>query len=145
MDRPGDGQDGAGGMPWRAVDAAPVVRPGVPREHRAVPDPGAHWDRPAQQRGTRLLAASGLREATPVFGTAQPAHGLSGLVRRAAYRIPAHRPGRWLLLRAGDRIDVLEHRLARGWLVLPAAAALVAGYALASRLGADLARPRSRP
>lgn len=137
MDRPWPGRDGWGGMPWSAVDAAPVVRPGVPREHRAVPDPGAHWARPAQQRGTSLLAASGIREATPVFGTAQPAHGLSGLVRRAAYRIPAHRPGRWLLLRAGDRIDVLEHRLARGWVVLPAAAALAVGYLLASRAVGD--------
>ncbi len=133
MDRPGPGPGDAGGMPWRAVDATPVVRPGVPREHRAVSDPGAHWDRPEQQPGTPLLAASGRFEATPVFGTAQPARGLSGLVRRAAYRIPAHRAGRWVLLRIGDRIDVVEHRLARGWFVLPAAAALVVGYVLVAR------------
>jgi hypothetical protein len=124
-------------MPWSAVDATPAVRPGVPRERRAVPDPGAHWARPAQQPGTPLLAASGLVEATPVFGTAQPARGLSGLVRRAAYGIPAHRAGRWLLLRMGDRLDVLEHRLARGWLALPVAAALVLGYALVARARSD--------
>jgi hypothetical protein len=120
-------------MPWSAPDATPATRPGVPRMHRASPDPGAHWDRPEQQRGTALLGRSGLREATPVFGTAQPARGLSGLVRRAAYRIPEHRSGRWALLLLGDRIDVLEHRAARGWWLLPAAAALVLGYALASR------------
>ncbi len=137
MDRPGGGAEDAGGMPWRTVDAAPEVRPGVPREHRAVSDPGAHWDRPQQQPGTPLLAATGLRAATPVFGTAQPARGLSGVVRRAAYRIPAHRPGRWILLRVGDRLDVVEHRLRRGWFVLPAAAALVVGYALVSRAAHD--------
>jgi hypothetical protein len=98
-----------------------------------MPDPGAHWERPEQQRGTPVLAASGLRAATPVFGTAQPARGLSGLFRRAAYRIPEHRPARWALLMVGDRIDVLEHRVARGWILLPAAAALVLGYALVSR------------
>jgi hypothetical protein len=120
-------------MPWSPADAAREVRPGVPREHLPVPDAGAPWGRPAQQRGTPLLAASGLREATPVFGTAQPARGLSGLVRRAAYRIPAHRTGRWMLLQVGDRVDVLEHRLARGWVLLPALAALGLGDALVRR------------
>jgi hypothetical protein len=120
-------------MPGRAVDAAPSVRPGVPRVGRPVPDPGAHWDRPEQQGGASLLARSGLREATPVFGTAQPARGLSGLLRRAAYRVPEHRAARWALLLLGDRMDVLENRLARGWFLLPAAAALGLGYALVSR------------
>ncbi len=124
---------GWGGMPWSAPDASPEARPGVPRMHRPFPDPGAHWRRPQQQRGTPLLGRSGLREATPVFGTAQPARGLSGLVRRAAYRIPEHRSGRWALLLLGDRIDVLEHRAARSWWIVPAAAALALGYALVSR------------
>ncbi len=131
MDRDGSGE--WGGMPWSAPDAVPEARPGVPRMHRPYPDPGAHWDRPQQQRGTPLLGRSGIREATPVFGTAQPVRGLSGLVRRAAYRIPEHRSGRWALLLLGDRIDVLEHRAARSWWVIPAAAALVLGYALVSR------------
>ena len=121
------------GMPWAPADAMPETRPGVPRIGRAVPDPGAHWTRPEQQRGADLLARSGLREATPVFGTAQPARGLSGLVRRAAYGVPEHRAGRWALLLLGDRIDVLEHRLRRGWILLPAAVALVAGYAAVAR------------
>ena len=131
MERRGSGE--WGGMPWSAPDATSQSRPGVPRMHRPFPDPGAHWERPQQQRGTPLLGRSGLREATPVFGTAQPARGLSGLVRRAAYRIPEHRSERWALLLLGDRIDVLEHRAARAWWLVPAATALVLGYALASR------------
>jgi len=79
------------------------------------------------------LSREGLRAATPVFGTAQPASGLSGLVRRAAYRIPEHHAARWALLLAGDRIDVLEHRIARNLWLLPAAAALAAGYLAVSR------------
>jgi hypothetical protein len=115
-----------------AVDAAPTVRPGVPRE-RDAPDPGAWWTRPEPQRGAALLSRAGLRAPTAVFGTAQPARGLSGLVRRAAYRVPEHRSARWALLLAGDRLDVLEHRLARNLWVVPAAAALVAGYLAVSR------------
>jgi len=116
----------------RAVDAAPATRPGVPRERNA-PDPGAWWERPEQQRGVGLLYRQGLRAATPVFGTAQPPRGLSGAVRRAAYRIPEHRSARWALLLAGDRIDVLEHRLARSLWLVPAALGLAAGYAAVTR------------
>src|SRR5690606_33916048 len=49
--------------------------------------------------------------ATPVFGTAQPLHGLSGVLRTKAYSIPEHFPRHWLLLLVADRVDVLEGRL----------------------------------
>jgi hypothetical protein len=65
-----------------------------------------------------------------VFGTAQPARGVSGAIRRVAYRLPEHRAGRWALLLLADRVDVVEHRAA--WLV-PAAVALGVGYAVVSR------------
>jgi hypothetical protein len=115
-----------------AVDALPHTRPGVPRESPKW-DAGAWWDRPEPQRGVELLARQGFRTATPVFGTAQPLHGLSGLVRRAAYRIPEHRASRWALLLAGDRLDVLERRASWGVWLLPAALALAAGYATVAR------------
>ncbi len=114
------------------IDGATGVRPGVPRERRA-PDPGAHWDRPEQQHDLTPLARSGLLHATPVFGTAAPPRALSGAVRRLAYRVPEHRATRWALLLAGDRLDVLEHRLAAGLWLLPVAAALAVGYAGVSR------------
>ena len=68
-----------------------------------------------------------------MFGTAEPLRGVSGAMRRAAYRLPEHRTARWMLLLAGDRVDVLEHRLARGLWLVPAAAGLVLGYALTCR------------
>jgi hypothetical protein len=114
------------------IDAAPENRPGVPREVERR-DSGAWWDRPEQQRPRDGASRDGLRRATPVFGTAQPPAGLSGAVRRAAYRIPEHRAARWALLLAADRVDVLEHRLGRSLWLLPAAIALVAGYGAASR------------
>jgi hypothetical protein len=125
--RPGEGRPAGIG-----ADADPAARPGVPRE-RVPPATGAWWDRPEQQRGVAALSRQGLRAATPAFGTAQPPRALSGMVRRAAYRIPAHRTSRWALLLVGDRLDVLEHRLARSAWVLPAALACAAGYAAVSR------------
>jgi hypothetical protein len=99
--RPGEGRPAGIG-----ADADPAARPGVPRE-RVPPATGAWWDRPEQQRGVAALSRQGLRAATPAFGTAQPPRALSGMVRRAAYRIPAHRTSRWALLLVGDRLDVL--------------------------------------
>jgi hypothetical protein len=122
--------------PWTptgvGIDALPHTRPGVPRER--LDGAGATpVERPEQQRGVALLSRQGLRTATPVFGTAQPPRGLSGLVRRAAYRVPEHRAARWALLLAGDRLDVLEQRLARNLWVVPAAVGLAAGYAAVAR------------
>jgi hypothetical protein len=125
------GQTGEPGAPTGVgVDALPHTRPGVPRERL---DGAAAMEPPEQQRGVAVLSRQGLRAATPVFGTAQPARGLSGLVRRAAYRVPEHRAARWALLLAGDRLDVLEQRLARNLWVVPAAVGLAAGYAAMAR------------
>jgi hypothetical protein len=66
---------------------------------------------------------------TPVFGTAQPPQGISGLVRRRAYAIPEHRVRHWMLLLLADRLDLLEYRLGGGSRPL-AIAALAGGVAL---------------
>ena len=125
----------AGGSRPRGAGADEAVssRPGVPREREERRDPGAHWVEPVQQHGPDTIGRTGLQIPTPVFGTAQPARGASGVLRRAAYRIPEHRASRWGLLLAADRLDVLERR-ARGaaWLV-PALAAGAIGYALVAR------------
>ncbi len=115
------------------VDAGGTARPGVPRE-RLVPDRRARGELPSPQGGAELLSRSGIRTPAPVFGTAQPARGLAGSIRRAAYRVSEHRPGRWALLLLADRVDVLAHRARRGWWLLPAAAALALGYAATARL-----------
>lgn len=114
------------------ADAGAAARPGVPRERR-VPDGQARGELPEPQPGPEVLSRSGMRTPTPVFGAAQPARGLSGRVRWAAYRLPEHGAGRWGLLLAADRLDVLEHRAARAWWLVPAAVAVLVGYALAAR------------
>ena len=96
------------------VDAAPQTRPGVPME--AEPphvSGGSHWERPPEQEArTKVFHRPGLDRLTPVFGTAQPPRGLSGLMRGIAYGIPDHRARRWALLLAADRVDVVESRVA---------------------------------
>jgi hypothetical protein len=115
------------------ADRALTTRPGVPREREEQRDPGARWIEPVPQVGPDAIGRTGLAIPTPVFGTAQPARGVSGALRRAAYRIPEHRAARWMLLLAADRLDVLEHRArSAGWLV-PAGAAVAIGYAVAAR------------
>jgi hypothetical protein len=98
---------------------------------RVPPKPlkGAHRHLEAQHLDERLSHRIELPKQTPVFGTAQPPRGLSGMVRNAAYRIPQHQTKRWLLLLAADRIDVLGHRLAK--LGIPV---LVGGLATAGTL-----------
>ena len=114
------------------VDVGASARPGVPRERRVTGE-GNRGELAEPQRGPGVLSRSGLRMRTPVFGTAQPARGLAGSVRRAAYRLPEHRAGRWALLLAADRLDVVAHRARRGWWLIPTFAAVVVGYAVAAR------------
>jgi hypothetical protein len=67
----------------------------------------------------------------PVYGTAVPLHGFSGLVRKAAYRYPDHWARHWTLLLLADRVDSWERRTRR---LLSFALPLVAAAWLGRRL-----------
>jgi hypothetical protein len=97
-------------IPGWGADLNPADRPSFPKE--AMQDTGAHWDFPERQqpRGFREKSTEH-KFLTPVFGTAQPLRGLSGMVRRYAYTFSEGRTAHWLLLIAGDRVDVLESRI----------------------------------
>ena len=96
-------------IPGWGVDLDPADRPSVPQE-RLQPDlTGAHWDFPDRQPENYPRERSiehGM--LTPVFGTAQPPHGVSGALRRVSYsRYSEARLAHWLLLMAADRVDAL--------------------------------------
>ncbi|MBN6189682.1 MULTISPECIES: hypothetical protein [unclassified Microbacterium] len=88
----------------------------LPPEHRRTwqqledyGDTGAHWTRPDPQPGREGREHS-IEHAMvpPVFGTAQPLHGISGSVRRFAYdHFSETKNTRWLLLVIGDRIEAV--------------------------------------
>lgn len=94
-------------IPGWGVDSDRADRPSARRLLPTDHGTGAHWDFPDRMPGGESRERS-IEHAfvTPVFGTAQPLHGLSGMVRRHAYDgYSEARLAHWLLLIAGDRID----------------------------------------
>ncbi|WP_309104655.1 hypothetical protein [Microbacterium sp.] len=82
---------------------------------------GAHWSFPDRQADDPARERS-IEHAmlTPVYGTAQPLHGLSGAVRRLAYStLSEARNTRWLLLILGDRIEATGAHLRSLFTVRP--------------------------
>lgn len=106
-------------IPGWGVDLDPRDRPSVPRERRVDPrENGAHWDFPERQVEAWPRERSIEHKfLTPVFGTACPPKGLSGAVRKFAYKYGEARAAHWLLLIVGDRVDAVESHL-RSFLTL---------------------------
>jgi hypothetical protein len=99
-------------IPGWGADLNPADRPAFPREQPGIVT-GAHWDLPEQQpvHGKREKSVEH-RRLTPVFGTAQPLHGLAGAIRRYAYATYSEgQSPHWLLLVAGDRVDAVSAHL----------------------------------
>lgn len=92
------------------VDLDPAVRPAVPKERFNPEGTGAHWDVPEQQIAKfERERSTEHAELTPVFGTSCPTRGLSGILRRAAYRNWSEGQSlHWLVLVLADRVDVVE-------------------------------------
>jgi hypothetical protein len=110
------------------MDLDPGRRPGVPRMHKPRPLPNTIYPPERQlSRVTVFMHGRPHKRFPPVFGTAVPPRGVSGLVRKAAYRYPDHLMRHWTLLLFADRVDLWEHRTRR---LLRAAAPAVALLAL---------------
>lgn len=72
-------------------------------------DHGMNWKRPRQQEETVEILQSIERNNRPaVFGTSTPPSGLSGVLRRAAFKYSESDWTHWLLLMAADRVNVVE-------------------------------------
>ncbi len=100
-------------IPGWGADLDPADRPSHPKLLDPEPRAGAHWEFPDRQPEHRPRERS-IEHAfvTPVFGTAQPPKGLSGVVRRYSYRrFSEARLAHWLLLIAADRVDAWEEHL----------------------------------
>jgi len=100
-------------IPGWGADLDPNDRPAVPREWHDPAGTGAHWDMPERQPEQEPRERSiEHQQLPPVFGTAQPLHGLSGRIRRRAYeRYSEGRAAHWLLLILGDRVDAVGSHL----------------------------------
>jgi hypothetical protein len=94
-------------------------RPAVPMEH-TPPRLEAQPQTPVQQPvNVEILHSNERPGITPIFGTPLPPRGLSGAMRRQAFRHSENDLRHWLMLLAADRVDMVEGLvgdLARGHL-----------------------------
>lgn len=92
------------------VDADPKNNPTYPmRDISKDSMEGADWHRPAQQRDSvEVLQSIEFARRPAVFGTSTPPSGLSGVIRRAAFRYSEAEWAHWLMLMFADRVNVVE-------------------------------------
>ncbi|MCC9176956.1 hypothetical protein [Arthrobacter sp. zg-Y750] len=101
-------------IPGWGADLDPKDRPAVPKLQFDPTLSGAHWEFPERQEEKYPRERSIEHKfLTPVFGTSCPPKGLSGVMRRYAYRrFSEARAAHWLILLAADRVDAVESHLA---------------------------------
>ena len=92
------------------VDADPRNDPTYPMKNRNNGEhAGYSWERPPQQPvSIEVLRSIERPNVTSVFGTSTPPSGLSGVIRRIAFRYSESSYGHWLPLMLADRVSVVE-------------------------------------
>lgn len=92
------------------VDTNPKNDPTYPMKHRNDSEhAGYSWERPPQQPiNIEILHSIERPDVTSVFGTSTPPWGLSGSIRRFAFRYSESSYGHWLPLILADRVSVVE-------------------------------------
>lgn len=97
-------------VPGWGVDADPKNDPTYPMKKRNDGEhAGYSWERPQQQPADVEVLHSNERPNLPaVFGTSTPPAGLSGLIRRLAFRYSESDYLHWLPLMLADRVNVVE-------------------------------------
>ena len=92
---------------WGA-DLDHANRPAYPKERKPNRLEGVHWYQPEQQQSAVEILRSNERPAmTPLFGTTVPPKGISGAMRRFAFRFSENDLRHWLLLLAADRVQAV--------------------------------------
>ena len=126
-------------IPGWGADLDRSQRPAVPKE-RTPPRLDVPWDTPAQQAsGIRILHSIEREGITPVFGTSVPPSGLSGLLRKRAFRRSENDVRHWTMLLLADRVNAVEgvfsdmRRASRGKQVASVAAVALAAWWLLRR------------
>jgi len=70
---------------------------------------GYTWERPTQQSvSVEVLHSNERPNVSAAFGTATPPAGLSGMIRREAFKYSESSYGHWLPLMLADRIGIIE-------------------------------------
>ena len=92
------------------IDADPRNEPTYPMKNYTGDDhQRINWERPPLQDVTvEILKSNERPNLTAVFGTSSPPSGLSGAIRRYAFKSSESEYGHWLPLLLADRINVVE-------------------------------------
>lgn len=91
------------------IDADHDNDPTYPYRDRDADDHSGVWDRPPQQNtGVEILQSVEHVRRPAVVGTSTPPSGLSGNMRRAAFRWSESNLIHWMLLLGADRVNVVE-------------------------------------
>jgi hypothetical protein len=97
-------------IPGWGVDRDPGNNPTYPMRHVENQDTrGLNWERPAAQSpDVEILQSIEHNRRPAVVGTSTPPSGLSGAIRRYAFRRSESDWWHWLMLMGADRINVVE-------------------------------------
>lgn len=97
-------------IPGWGVDVDPKNDPTYPMKRRTdAEQSGYSWERPPLQMPDVEILHSNERPNLPaVFGVSTPPSGLSGLIRRFAFRYSENQYRHWLPLLLADRVNVVE-------------------------------------
>ncbi|MDB5243820.1 MAG: hypothetical protein JWP57_4446 [Spirosoma sp.] len=97
-------------IPGWGIDADPKNDPTYPMKHRTdAEQSGYSWERPTLQPvNIEVLHSNERPNITAVFGTSTPPSGLSGQIRRYAFKYSENEYKHWLPLILADRVNVVE-------------------------------------
>ena len=97
-------------IPGWGIDADPKNDPTYPYKHRTNGEHGGYIrpNIPQQPLTVEVLHSNERPNMTAVFGESVPPSGLSGMLRRYAFRFSENEYGHWLPLLLADRINVVE-------------------------------------
>ena len=97
-------------IPGWGIDADPENDPTYPMKHRTGADyERANYEKPPQQPiNVEILQSIERPGVSRVFGTSTPPAGLSGMIRRFAFRYSESTYAHWVPLVVADRIGVVE-------------------------------------
>ena len=97
-------------IPGWGFDADPDNDPTYPMKHRTGADyERLNYEKPPQQKVDMEILHSIERPGiTRVFGTSTPPSGLSGLIRKQAYKFSEAETAHWMMLILADRVNAIE-------------------------------------
>jgi hypothetical protein len=97
-------------IPGWNTDADPENEPTYPIKKWTGDDhKRSNWQRPPQQKSdVEILHSNERPNLSAVFGTPFPPSGLSGVLRRQAFKFSESEYGHWLTLLLADRINMVE-------------------------------------